>query len=369
MNIKTNDSEELWVCDDLSIVEEGIWVSSTQNEHLHFKCYFPLKIHADYIDKPFRLYLFKNQFYAENDIFQIFDMDEKVRMGWVFPLQALVSCEHSYIDNIHFLKYATKAMHLLLKDSNKLLDGPIRLPNVESTIHIDEIYKPDDIVLILSSDSVPKLEQFDINLYLPALYKYGYYRKCENAVFLNKYIKENYQQLNAKIKIRPLVNDTINLSYITTLYSESLIHEKHHLVRFLMLYQIVEMMMECVFKQELKKSLKGLGNLQGGDTVNYYKEREKLLAVTKDKYRLNILFEKVKISEILKTNFINETNNLLNKLGTDQENTAQSALYTLRNILLHGYSNFPKKYENMLLKVLFILEDLLIEMILTYKEK
>lgn len=50
---------------------------------------------------------------TENSIYQVLVKNQ--RIGWIFPVQALLSRDHDYAKNSFFLKYAYVAICLLLE--------------------------------------------------------------------------------------------------------------------------------------------------------------------------------------------------------------------------------------------------------------
>ena len=68
---------------------------------------YELDIYPDYENVDYSVHLFHNDYLnAENDIFQLYDYSSNTRIGWIFPIQALLSQDHNYAENEHFLKYA-----------------------------------------------------------------------------------------------------------------------------------------------------------------------------------------------------------------------------------------------------------------------
>lgn len=79
--------------------------------------YYPeLKLDAEYNPQEFECHLLKNdrEDYSENSIFQVYA--SKKRIGWIFPIQALMSEQHDYVENRFFLKYAYVACYWLLEN-------------------------------------------------------------------------------------------------------------------------------------------------------------------------------------------------------------------------------------------------------------
>ncbi|MCO5385371.1 MAG: hypothetical protein NHB14_05855 [Desulfosporosinus sp.] len=80
-----------------------------ENNKEQFNIEYVLKPYTDYNPDDYLVYGFLNKYgYAENDIFQVVEKNLKRsengngRIGWIFPLQALISNEHDFAGNEHF---------------------------------------------------------------------------------------------------------------------------------------------------------------------------------------------------------------------------------------------------------------------------
>jgi hypothetical protein len=76
---------------------------------------YVLTPHTDYELEDYSLFILKSfELNRENDIFQVYEKVADLRIGWIFPIQALVSNKHGCAENEHFLKYAYVAFYKLL---------------------------------------------------------------------------------------------------------------------------------------------------------------------------------------------------------------------------------------------------------------
>ena len=122
-------------------------VFDKENENSIAVEYQPV-LDEEYNYSNFELVFFENNYLdAENDVYQVFDRDEKIRLGWIFPLSNLEGKENDYINNEHLNKYKFVAFHLLLLAKEK----DINLDIIKEEYSISDIYKNNPIVLILSN--------------------------------------------------------------------------------------------------------------------------------------------------------------------------------------------------------------------------
>src|ERR1035437_5586424 len=69
-------------------------------------------------ETQFEIFLFHKDEFATNNIFQV--KIENKRIGWLFPIQALLSAQHDYAKSEDFFPYSFNAYKLLLKNRNNL---------------------------------------------------------------------------------------------------------------------------------------------------------------------------------------------------------------------------------------------------------
>ena len=110
---------------------------------------------------------------VENSIFQVYEAAANTRIGWIFPIQALASADHSEARNEHFLKYASAALQSLLSPAED-----VSSPNGEifqiGTMKLSDFYGDDFAVLALSRAAIGGLVGFSISHYRHWLFKYGF---------------------------------------------------------------------------------------------------------------------------------------------------------------------------------------------------
>ena len=121
---------------------------------------FPIiQLDSEYKPSKFELKILYNERNdcTEESIFQVYA--EKIRIGWIFPIQAINSKEHSHASDKYFLKYAYIAWYLLLD----YLDI-----NIESMDEFDLFQQYNDGInlLILDKDNCNQLKNFEFDKYV-----------------------------------------------------------------------------------------------------------------------------------------------------------------------------------------------------------
>src|SRR5690242_20038601 len=94
--------------------ETNTFVLSDEKDDLQYPFRYALTVEPD--DDTYRIFTLYRKDVRNEDIYQVVDRDIDQRIGWIFPVAALTSTEHSHSSNQHFLKVAFKAFELLLKE-------------------------------------------------------------------------------------------------------------------------------------------------------------------------------------------------------------------------------------------------------------
>ncbi|MEW4024714.1 hypothetical protein AB4Y69_03620 [Bacillus sp. YAF8] len=318
---------------------------------------YPLEPKTQYKKDEYEIYLFFNDNFAENDIYQVYEHQHGVRVGWVFPMQSLLSNKHNYAENEHFLPYAYVAFEKLLNIHQPQFIN-IPLFNDQDKYSLDDFYNTDEsIVMILSKKNLEGIEGFDICNYLPYLYSKGFYYTTGN--YRNP-ISINDKRLNLKSVSDSVKND----GFIIQLFKELLLYEKHHLVKFYLLYQVIELLIEKVFNKELTNMLNDLSTQK----KSLFQVKEDLSNIAREKERIIKLFSKYTNTMNSKTMLMNFCNSLLEIVNRGIKNNVAEALYSVRNLFVHEYRSIPEAQHTLIDKINETFEELIIEMLCEVKD-
>ncbi|HEY5534464.1 MAG TPA: hypothetical protein VIL99_05975 [Ignavibacteria bacterium] len=323
---------------------------------------YVLPIESDYKIEDYKIYLLYSTDMSENRIYQVIEKSLKKRIGWIFPINALNSTLHTESNNPHFLKYAFVAFQLLLL--NQLKDTQIEVGNnynITGLKRENSLFE-DNLIIFIVNKALVKGLNFNLDYYLPSLYLYNYFYQ-----YIENYNNFDIYKGCKRVVIEKLPNILISESYLYELFKE-LIFEKHYLVRFYLLYQVVELLIEKILNNEILK------------LANQLKEKEIFTREFKDKItnfepedkRIGKLFNEYsnKGNNIIRKNFIEKCNNFLtnmNRYNKDIKNI-EKKLYSIRNFIVHDYRSIPKDKINVLGDVISSFEYLCIDLLLNYKE-
>jgi hypothetical protein len=354
-------------------------LSDVQNNIKIFIDYF-LTLDSEYKPEDYSLFILKSWVLdKENDIFQVFDKEfykepNRVRLGWIFPIQALLSNEHQYADNKHFLKYAYVAFLKLLKNQEEYTTFNPLFSNITNNYKLTDFYGEDIIILVLCNSSVQKIDNFQVDNYITSLYSYGYYL-CQPIENL-KEIDTRSDSENPTGKNLILQKNSSCLQkedYVYRLFKDLLKNEEHHLVRFYLLYQVIELIIQIVFERKILEEIKKFNN---NPDKNIRKLKEKIDNISTEKKRVSILInDDVKINN---PNLLISCNELIKLFNDDDDSNEKDdiskkqdlggALYKVRCLIVHQFRKVPDNIlEEKLREINKEFENIVIKIILNYE--
>ncbi|UCS92555.1 hypothetical protein KZP23_17945 [Echinicola marina] len=356
-------------------------LSSSQDPGNEFYCDFCFEKNPSYShlrDSQFDVYLFHNSAFAANDIYQISDSKSRTeanrgRLGYLIPIQSLINAEHDYGDNEHFSPYAYHAIRILLSDKNALPYKRLGIPN-SVFIDLEAIYGENTHVLILHKPYVTIWEKvhaikFEIKYFLPCLWSYGYMSIEEsnfNVLYKDKEHGNGAEKpINGIIEFTSIAPDLRTDPFILNLFTSFLYSQKHELIRFHLLYQVIELLIEKVFQSELGSIIQDFDN----NVNNFYDIKEKLTIVANEKSRITKLFSNYCIGQnaLLEALKIS-CNKLLKQVNPEYEQSSpQIAVYKTRSLVFHSFRSLPTEYDENLKVINDDFEALIIATINSFK--
>jgi len=325
-------------------------------------CYieYPLKVDKSFDPAEYKIVLLGNSKLVENDIYQVYDKISERRIGWCFPIQALNSAEHSYADNEHFLRYAYVAALKLLGD---LPENVFTItPNIEDTssITFPHFFPECVAVLVVSLKSLESADDFKIFDWLPSLFVHGYVPlSMRDPSFL---LWSGRKPQKVRMNIRPMSMFFRNLLFIRTLFSDLLAFESNPLLRFFYLYQIVELLLEQVFKKEQGILVNNLIS-SCNDTEKTKDILDKISQYSSEKRRLNLLMRSYIRCTPNQAELQTACKTFLSANDKEHAEDVSASLYKVRNILFHQYRDVSDEelIDDIVSELVPFLEHLLYE--------
>jgi len=343
---------------------KGILIENKKNNiQREIPYILPKKI--EYSPNRYTVFIFFHNECPENYIFQVYEKNINQRIGWIFPIQAILSNSHSYADDEHFLKIAYPAFINLIYSKNI---QPHNIPLLKENLTLEDFYSINSVILILDNKELKKINNFKIRDYIPNLYQYGYSSKKNkiksNKNIWNEFLEDiNSNKIRKRITISSISKKLKDDDFIFYLFEEALSKEEHPVIRFYLLYQIIELLIRKVFNDQFKKKISFI-KLEEEDLFDLNK---KLQEMTNEKRRINLLFNKY--TQISSPELEGLFLDFLNIKEKDEKTSLADLLYSVRTFLVHNYRQVTIQQKNLIGDINFYFERIVIYLLINYNEK
>jgi len=326
--------------------------------------YVPKLEDENYDENEFSVYLFENNHLnAENDVFQLYDKDKKERIGWIFPISVLESNENDFSDNEHLNKYKFVTYKILLSHNFQFKSN---IYEINTELSLSQVYGEDTIICVLSKEKINDVN-FNILSYIPNFATYGYYEKNENKLtfkYPNNLIVDSFRG-KQKLSIKKANNKILQLDFVKKLYNSYLKTLDHHLIRFHLLYQIIEYLITENFSTEFDQLLIKYNN--GEFTKNNF--LEKINDIRSERKNINKIFTNINFKtgtfeHQVKINIERTIKDFLRNLGVEEKNHIGDLIYDTRNIITHNYREIKNENLDLLNEISYLFEILINEIII-----
>lgn len=308
--------------------------------------------------KEYDIYFLAKKNIKESDIYQFYHGPSNKRIGWIIPVISLDSKDHEYAYNPHFLKYAyagsVGALELLNDSvySRAVYDG--------NDLTFSDIFHEATVLLVISKETLVDGVDFDIEKAYPGLIGHGY-------VKLSSFNPEDITlqvdiDLDIRLNIEFVSNEIHSYSLINELLNFSLAYERKAVFKFFYLYQIIELLIDSVFKCEQQILVDKLLTVKE-DSAKTKDVIEEISRFVSERKRMSLLFKNYcKIDSAL-AEIKRLCNQFLSKIGRDQCEELSDYLYSIRNFIFHQYRDYPSAEESLLneivVEMLYILPFIL----------
>lgn len=288
---------------------------------------------------------------SENSIYQLYA--DQIRIGWIFPIQSLESKEHDYAHNRFYLQYAYVVLYQLIQrmEFREMEYADFRILD----------YYPEDLhILVYDRENVKKIEDFDLLNYTVSLFAKGYSYCGSGNIFTT------LEKIDRHIRIKRLPTSIRDISYINVLFEELIPLEESGYSKFHLIYQIVEILIEPVFKCEIKKIVQDMAAAPN----DLFEKRAKLNEITTEKYRVIRLFNNYSRIELQKQEIFNEfcKSLLENNNQKYEERDVGNNLYAVRCLVVHNLYSLDTKSRELLNDLNRSFLDVVLDVLFTFHE-
>lgn len=312
-----------------------------------------LELDSKYDPASFKYILLCNERedYTENDIYQVYV--NKVRIGWIFPIQALLSNQHNYAANRFFLRYAYVALWLLLDHINSKDEKEIC-----SDFFLEDYYNDALTILVMDCQNISRLGAFHMEDYTVSLYQHGYSYSGGGNLF------SQIEKPDKIIHLKPVAENLRQIEYIHTMFVNAIPKNQEAFAMFHTYYQIVEILIAAVFEDKFKKFVNQLDQNSG----SLFDQREELGNMTLEKQRVKWLFSEYVSIPKRECDLLNlQCSKLLQENGKKIAGNMAENLYSVRCLLVHSLYMLNEYSHSLLEDVNKAFIDVILEILLTFK--
>lgn len=305
----------------------------------------PLPLDQRYIHTgPYEIHFLARSDVKESQIYQVGCAGCLGRIGWIIPALSLDSADHDYAENEHFLNYAYHAFFNCvesIEESVYLKQGALTNP-----VSIMDIFHENTVFLVLSKEKLP--EGFSIKRLAPSLLSLGYVilgNKSPSDIQLSM-LESNLP--TGKLVMLSQVSDYVPSSpVISTFLADVIPYEPKNSIKFFLLYQIFELLIEHIFEVEVKSYLSSI-QADSPAKQGYRDILEKLREISNEKKRLNLL-----VSDFVGVKpdlgpLKSECCAFLAAISLSGGESLSEFLYPIRNNLIHSFFKMPRDLEHLL---------------------
>lgn len=312
-----------------------------------------IQLDSEYKPSKFELKILYNERNdcTEESIFQVYA--EKIRIGWIFPIQAINSKEHSHASDKYFLKYAYIAWYLLLD----YLD--IKIESMDE-FDLFQQYNDGINLLILDKDNCNQLKNFEFDKYVIGLYQKGYSVKGKGNLFADAIDK------NIRLNIQRQSNELDDIPYLIELFKRQIPLETNDISRFYLYYQVIEILISKVFDKEFSNFIEELKDT----TEKLFDKKEELGHMSNEKWRVRKLCnEYCSLDTYLKQCLNDKCKDILNYTNCKIYDNMEDNLYQVRCLMVHRMYILDENAEEILHNLNNIFLEVIIQLVLSYCTK
>lgn len=310
-----------------------------------------LELDAEHNPRNFEMKILYNERddCTEESIFQVYVGNQ--RIGWVFPIQAIHSKEHSYVEDKYFLKYAYVAWSLLLERLDIEIDSI-------NEFDLFQQYNENINILILDKDNCKLVEDFEFDQYIVGLYQKGYSVTGKGNLYAEAVDKD------VRLHIQRQSKALDDIPYLIELFKKQIPRETNDISRFYLYYQVIEILISKVFDMEFSKFVDELRTT----TEKLFDKKEDLGQISNEKWRVRKLCNNYCSLDTYLKEYLNEKcKDILDYTNCKSYTNMEDNLYQVRCLMVHRMYILDEVAEQKLTSLNNAFLDVIIQLVLSYK--
>lgn len=244
--------------DDINLIFD----KDDNNFNISLTNIFPKAIPEPDLDlDSYSLFFLKKKDLRENDIFEVKicqnTSDAMQTTGFIIPVASIESAEHSYADNETFWSLAKASLLILLKKQNFIISfANLDTRNTEQSSTLSDILGTDTSFLIIKENN------FDISSIIPSIVGYGFVLQKDKIFQIHDYAFNRDLTSVTSLEFLKFSPDLESVRNSINKILEIYISQINNIFRFFILYQIIEILMHEIFKNQHSNLLSELTSQQ-----------------------------------------------------------------------------------------------------------
>lgn len=333
----------------------SVSVALSETEKLAIKYCLPAS--DGYDPNELRVFLLEKQNLPEQTILEIKldSFDEKA--GHIFPLRLFETEDATYTqiakDTPRILRFQKVALAALCHFA-KVNQLALLQEEQNDPVSLVKYFGEDAVVLTISNDPNRAPENFELDDYLPSLFKYGYFKyemPTEKAGL--RVLDAPFEDVTpiTTLTLKKISSEIPNASFVKKIFVDLLPAAWSPITSFFLCYQVIEI---CIERIRLEHCDAFISNLETAkkDAVMTRTAINEYQGEASEKDRIKRLFTTY-ISPCTNSSF-NEGKNLLKRLGQPDSKLVEdcAVLYSLRNYYFHAFPVVQDNCSNEQLKMI-----------------
>ncbi len=302
----------------------------------------------------------------ESQVIRLVNEEDKA-VGWLCTVSALTSTAHEFVTSPHFRAGAGHAMQVLLE--NEAVQTALK-KEARPTI---DIFPSGACIFIAKKNLISADMSSDPHKILALLHRYGFSQYTfgeKNNRTAGKFATQNLKRDGKEIRKLKLqiTSDAVPfLNFVNNLLLEPLSKNQDAAYTFFLYYQIIELLMEEVQRQKTLQFAKNLIE-SAEDSTKLYALMQNIKDHTSERGRIvALLNEYTNVEHHELDGLKNECLNFLSKLQhKESNNECGSALYNVRNMLIHNMRRISSDAHATMPLINEYLEIVVPKMLLTF---
>ncbi len=288
---------------------------------------------------------FYNEYYEPDKVLDLRIKAESCKnngnIGYFFHIEKLQDAENNHDLAPFPTTFLYRSILGLLFNINNFAKKEV-IYTVE-ILKLTDFYTEDLIICCISASNLENKGAFFLKHYYPNLYKYGFYAwldLSEKVITTNLPLKKkNYAELEnyvSNITKSTIIADNL---FFETLLTKIIAQNQYFIARFLLLYQVFEILKDKVLQREISLKVCDVINRHKG-----HKLREIINEMATDKVQISLLINKYvsRNDNDIEEGIKKQTIKIIKAIDPDfDENGKDIAdmIYRLRNIVIHAASS------------------------------